>query len=158
MPSPKLDVMASLLFDRLLADSTFAKSAINFPDLPFTPPRSAVTGGGPGETEPAPYVSVSFIPNTSDLDGMAFDSGANDAGLLGLNVVVPAGQGVIAPIQLAQRLAAAFAPGTVLSDATSKVQVRIYEQPRLASAIEGTDNVTIPVIVRWVGWTPPTGG
>ena len=146
------DVMAQLLFDKVLASGVFAANAVDFPNVPFTPPRQPVTEGG---DEPLPYVSVSFMPNTTELDGIGFNSGNNDTGLLGLNIITPAGQGTLVPIQAAQRLAAAFAPGTVLVDTTGKVQVRINEQPRLASAIEGTDNVTIPVIVRWVGWTLP---
>lgn len=123
---------------------------VNYPGVPFTPPRESA---GPGATRVGPYVAVQVVPNTAELSGIAYDSEVTEQGLLTFNVVWPAGQGVLKAVRFAQQLARTYAPGTVI--VRDGIQVKVYQQPRVAAPVEGNDDLTVPVIVRWVASKTP---
>jgi hypothetical protein len=154
MPASAHDAFVNLLYERLMTMPGLSVAMVDFQDVPFATPRDKLAKGA---DQPGKYVSVAYQPNTSDLAGIAYDSEVTDTGLLALNATCPAGQGVLPAIQFAQQLVNVFLPGLVLYDPTTKAEVRIIEQPRVASPLEGTDNLTIPVIVRWVATTPKSG-
>lgn len=144
-----LSDVTEALFARVaaFAEANGFDDRVAYPDVAFTPPDRKRNDD---VTEEQAYLSVNVLPNTSELDGFSFESELNEAGLLAVNVVWPAGQGVLPAVRLAEEVAGAFAPGTVVT--RNGVSVRVYEQPRIAPALPGDGVSTIPVTVRWVAW------
>lgn len=94
-----------------------------------------------------PYLSVSVMPNTAELDGLPFDSDVTHMGLLQVSVFWPANTGLVKPMQVASQIVAAFPPGLWIE--RNGITVRFDQQPRVAGSIQESDWVSIPVTMRW---------
>lgn len=131
-PEPRiLDALLTYLTGR-----TFTPAVpVALPDIPFTPQAGK------------PYLAAGFLPNTTSLDGLAFDSDRTHAGLLVVTVVWPTGQGLVKPLQLTAQVAEAFKAGTRLWQ--NDLTVCIDEPPQVGGPIDDAPWQRFPVTVRW---------
>jgi hypothetical protein len=107
---------------------------VSYPDIAFTPPVG-------------PYLEVRHMPNTNINLFIGNDATVQYQGLLQITVVYPAGQGIIKPSEVAGLIASNFAKGTVLRG--DGVKVRIYQKPSVASSIQDTDRIRMPVTIPY---------
>lgn len=94
-----------------------------------------------------PYLRAAFLPNTSRLDGLAFDSDRTHVGLFVVTVVWPAGQGFVKPMEVAAQVRRAFTAGTRIEGIG--LTVAIDEEPQTAGVVDDPPWIGVPVTVRW---------
>lgn len=117
-----------------------AKTGIALPNVSFTPPKTA-------DGKRAPYLSVTYMPNGAELDGLPFDSDQTHIGLLQISVFWPSNDGIVKPLQVAAHIVDAFSAGRVIE--RNGIVVRIDRLPTVAGPLQESDLVQIPVTVRW---------
>lgn len=117
-----------------------AKTGIALPNVGFTPPKG--TAGRRKE-----YLSVTYMPNGADLDGLAFDSDRTHVGLLQVSVFWPSSEGVTKPMRVASGLVEAFKPDPRIQG--QGVEIHVDRLPTVAGPLQESDLVQIPVTIRW---------
>lgn len=118
----------------LPAGWTFANN-VAFPGLNYTPAANR------------PFVSFEHHVNRSIETDLSLEMDPIRQGFIRLNVMWPLGVTHDTPLGVAATLREHFRRGTKLYK--DGVQVRIDEDPEIASFITGTSHVTLPVTVRW---------
>lgn len=94
-----------------------------------------------------PYLFATHLPNMTTATGLAFDAGREFRGLFQVSVFWPAGQGVVAPMELVGAVATHFSNGTRIGRAGLVVEVN--RPPEAAPPIEQPDWLQIPITIRW---------
>ncbi len=112
---------------------------ISMPNVTFTPP----TRDGARK----PYLSVRYMPNGSELDGLGFASDETTIGLLQVSVFWPASEGLVKPTDMADRVAGWWPAGTDIW--YQGVRVQIDRAPAVATSLQESDLVQVPVTIRW---------
>ena len=113
---------------------------IAYPGIEFTPDGN--------------YIDAQVLPNTVDQSSLGADGFNRHAGLFQATVVWKAGQGIIAPTEIASQIVAHFKRGTAIVRNGLTVRTR---PPRTTQPIPDGGWVRIPVIVPWfVDTTNPT--
>ncbi|MFE1598186.1 phage tail terminator-like protein [Methylobacterium sp. ID0610] len=112
------------------------------PPLPL-----ALPGIGYSPVTGKPYLAASYLPNTSRLDGLAFDGDRTHIGLFVVTVVWSAGGGLVKPLDVAARVRRAFAAGTRLEG--DPVTVCIDESPEVGAPLDDGPWLRVPVTIRW---------
>jgi hypothetical protein len=107
---------------------------IAYPDVPFEPVS--------GRT----YLDTSLLFNAPANLGVADASCTEFRGILQVTVVAPAGRGIIAPIELAAKVADHFERGTSLG--TGPV-IKIVGRPAIANPAQSPDRIRVPVSVSF---------
>lgn len=107
---------------------------VAYPDIPFDP--SAVGGR---------YLQVDLFFNRPAWQGIT--DGRQDQGLLQVMVVVPRDGGLIAPMALAEAVAAHFPKGFDMT--SGAVRVRVSEEPWITSPLVEGNQTRIPVTIPW---------
>ena len=118
-----------------LADLTFMPPLpIAYPGVAFNPPEGA-------------YLEATLIPNTNLNRGLGPNDSTQFRGIFQVTVVAPNNAGIIAPTEMAAKIADHFERGTLIADGA--LRVKIDGRPSLAPPISDTDRMSIPVSIRW---------
>lgn len=107
---------------------------VSYPGIPFTPPSGT-------------YLEATIHQNTTLDHFIGDDSTSEYRGLLQVSVRTPAGAGIIAPMDLAGKVAEHFKRGTVLSK--DGLTVRVLKTPDIAGPLQEPDRLHVPVTVTW---------
>lgn len=94
-----------------------------------------------------PYLSVNIMPNTASNVGVDFDSNVDHQGMLQASVFWPSAKGLIKPLSVASQIVTAFKPGTIVE--RNGIRVLFNERPKVASSLQESDWLQVPVTVRW---------
>lgn len=124
----------SILFARVAELALTPVLPVSYPDIPFTPPVGA-------------YLEVRHLPNSNVNLFIENDATVQYRGLLQITVVYPSGKGIVAPNEVAGKVVDYFGKGTILR--SGAVSVRIYEKPSVASSMQDTDRIRIPVTIKY---------
>lgn len=110
------------------------KLPVAYPNLPFKPPSGS-------------YLEARFMPNTNVDRFLGDNDTVQYQGLLQVTLVVLSAGGIIDPLKIAAQVAAHFAKGTILQG--SGVKVRVYNKPSVASTLQDTDRLRIPITIPY---------
>lgn len=108
---------------------------VAFPGIGFTPPAAGM------------WLELQWVPNETVNYGMADDAPVLMQGLAQVGVCYRPGGGLMAGLQLAGAVVAAFPKGTRIADL-----VRVYRKGWVASVIEDPERLMHPVIIPWQGF------
>jgi hypothetical protein len=109
---------------------------VAYPDVPFDP--SAVGGR---------YLQADLFFNRPAWQGIT--DGKVAQGLLQVMVVLPRDGGIIAPVALAEAVAAHFPKGLAMISGSTRV--RVSEEPWITSPLVENNQTRIPITIPWKG-------
>ena len=112
---------------------------VGLPNVKFDPPSRS--------GKRTPYLIMRVQPNGSSRDGLAFDSDLTHIGLLQISVYWPAGEGLLKPTDMAERVAGWWDAGTDME--YLGVKFTFDYTPTIAAALQESDLLQVPVTVRW---------
>lgn len=129
-------VIIDALFDHLKTVALPAGAKIAWPGMDFIP-------------EPTkPYLQVRLLKNDPIQPRIRFGAQPIRRGILQVSVFWPSGQGIVKASELAGKVCDLFVRGTSLTKGS--VKVRIMEEPRVASDIQETAWLQVPVSINWI--------
>lgn len=134
MPTAIEARIADALLARLAALSLTPAIPVAYPDIPFTPPAGT-------------YLKAQLIPNTNSNRYVGDDSTTEFRGILQVTVVASSGKGIVAPSEIAAKVADHFERGVPIT--SGDLVVKITDRPSIAHAMQDTDRVNIPVSINY---------
>lgn len=130
-------IIPGLLMARLAELVVTPPLPVAWPDVAFTPPA-----GG--------YLRAQHMPNDTDRLFIGNGEPHRFNGLFQVSVVWPAGQGIVAPLDIAGKIVEHFAEGTAFPIGTGAL--RIDKRPSVARPLQEADHIQIPVTIEWVAY------
>jgi hypothetical protein len=124
------------LMDRVGTMALTPSCPVAYPDITFDPAKDAPNGR---------YIEVRYFPNRPAWEGVS--AGALDQGLLQLTLIMKAGQGILAPLELVAAIKAHFAKGTVMVNGQTKVT--ITREPWPSAPLVDATEVRTPITITW---------
>lgn len=109
--------------------------AVAYPGIGFSPSLGV------------PYLDVNVMPNTADAPALPFNGYVDRQGLLQISTFWPARQGLLKPMQIASQVATYFGGGARIS--RNGIVVQFNDQARVASSLQESDWLQVPVIIPW---------
>lgn len=113
------------------AQLQFEPYPISFPDVAFTPPASGF------------WLEAMWFNNKTRNYGLSNAGPSMRYGFAQVSVCCHPGNGITAPMQIAEAVIAYFAKGTRFDTAL------VYEKPWVMSPIQENARVTLPVTIPW---------
>lgn len=115
------------------------------PALPIAAPN--VVFPPAGQTKPDNYLSVTFLPNRTDT--LSIGNGhQRHQGILQVSVFWKSGNGIVKPLDVADRIIKHFAKGTVLEG--QGLKVKIGRKPWAAPPLQDAAYIQVPVSIEYV--------
>ena len=102
-----------------------------------------------GQTKPAKFLKLSFLPNQTRQITMG-DDPQQKRGILQVSIMWPVGSGIVGALDVAGAIINQFKNQTIF--AASGVKITINSEPWAASPIQDDDRVQIPITIPYIAF------
>lgn len=139
-------IIPGLLMARLAELVVTPALSVAWPDAAFP----GLNSDGTEKPKPPAYLRVQFLPNDTDRLFIGNGEPHRFKGLFQVSVVWPAGQGIVAPLDIAGKIVEHFAEGSRFPIGAGVL--RIDKRPSVARPLQEADHIQIPVTIEWVAY------